>query len=107
MLVLCMQRHTPQEEAAESTVELEHCGKGCVTHLTGSAVAADPHNSDSLQLPATATGSATSTTYPDSPSVPAAPGCSIDTKEGDKEWAALTTWLRMNLHNVSNLWFMP
>lgn len=24
----------------------------------------------------------------------------VNTKEGDKEWAALTTWLRMNLHNV-------
>ena len=31
---------------------------------------------------------------------PMAASCgSSDTREGDKEWAALTTWLRMNLHN--------
>ena len=42
------------------------------------------------------------------PAVPAADrkaniSCSAPTehKEADREWAALTTWLRMNLHHVS------
>lgn len=34
------------------------------------------------------------------PSSPLGAGAeAVDPREGDKEWAALTTWLRMNLHN--------
>lgn len=35
---------------------------------------------------------------------PTAAGASTSSKEGDRDWAALTTWLRMNIHNVSVGW---
>ena len=40
-----------------------------------------------------------------SPEVPSQ--AAADHKEADREWAALTTWLRMNLHHVGHLPILP
>ncbi|PNH04976.1 hypothetical protein TSOC_008815 [Tetrabaena socialis] len=106
--MLCPQRPPPMKRERSHSLESAFSVQEVANHAGSSAggtqvlsSSSDPDDEDECGAAGPAPGASTAAA-PSAPAMPTAaavPSGSGDRSDRDKEWAALTTWLRMNLHH--------